>query len=475
MDKRLDFDQALNDARARKRSNTIPFPEKIVRPPEFADDALALRFADQQRDRLRYVAALGRWLVWDDRRWVFDDTLLARHRAREVCRAASAECKEAKVAKLIASAKTIAAVERLAQADRRMATRIDDLDAIPMMLNTRKGLIDLTSGDVYPHRPSDRLTKITRVAPDDSRPTPLWDAFLDRITGGNSELTAYLARVAGYSLTGLTREHAMFFCYGLGANGKTTFINAIADCAGDYHRTAPIETFTASSTLQHPTDLAGLQGARLVTATETEEGRRWAESRIKSLTGGDKISARFMRQDFFEYTPQFKLIIAGNHKPSLRSVDEAMRRRVNVIPFVVTIPPEERDAELPDKLKGEYPGILAWMIKGCTQWLAQGLAPPKVVTDATAAYLESEDAIAAWIEEAGEPDPNAWESSNALFASWSDWADKAGEYVGSRKRFLGLLEARGFEFHRKEHGRGFRGLRLKTLYSGMTGTDASVG
>src|SRR5262249_59760969 len=152
---------------------------------------------------------------------------------------------------------------------------------------------------------------------DDAMPTPVWDAFLGRITDGRQELVEYLQRVAGYSLTGSTQEHALFFCYGLGANGKTTFLNALTACAGDYHKTAPIETFTATNHDRHPTDLAGLRGARIVTATETEEGRRWAESKIKSLTGGDKISARFMRQDFFEYIPAFKLIIAGNHKPGL--------------------------------------------------------------------------------------------------------------------------------------------------------------
>ena len=168
--------------------------------------------------------------------------------------------------------------------------------------------------------------------------------------------------MAGYALTGVTHEHALFFACGTGGNGKSTFLNAIASCVGDYHRAAPIETFTESNNDRHPTDLAGLRGARMVTAIETEEGRHWAESRIKTLTGGDKIAARFMRQDFFEYTPQFKLLIAGNHKPSLRSVDEAIRRRLHLIPFVVTIPPAERDAELPDKLESERPGILAWMI-----------------------------------------------------------------------------------------------------------------
>lgn len=156
---------------------------------------------------------------------------------------------------------------------------------------------------------------------------------------------------------------------------------------------------------RHPTDLAGLRGARLVTAVETEEGRRWAESRIKSLTGGEKISARFMRQDFFEFLPQFKLIIAGNHKPGLRSVDEAIRRRFNLIPFTITIPPSERDELLPERLKAELPGILAWMIRGCTDWLERGLSPPQMVTEVTAAYLESEDAVAAWIEDCADRDP----------------------------------------------------------------------
>ena len=255
----------------------------------------------------------------------------------------------------------------------------------------------------------------------------------------------------------------MFFIYGLGANGKTTFLNALIKAAGDYHMTAPIETFTASNHDRHPTELAALQGARIVTAVETEEGRRWAESRIKALTGGDRISARFMRQDFFEYTPQFKLIVAGNHKPGLRSVDEAIRRRFNLIPFTVTIPPEERDEALPEKLKAELPGILAWMIDGCADWLEHGLAPPQIVTEATAAYLESEDAIAAWIEECGERDPQRWEKSSDLFASWSGWAAKTGEHVGSQRRFAQNIETRGLSFQRRMNSRGYVGLRLKTF------------
>jgi putative DNA primase/helicase len=206
-----------------------------------------------------------------------------------------------------------------------------------------------------------------------------------------------------------------------------------------------------------------------VSAVETEEGRRWAESKIKALTGGDKISARFMRQDFFEFTPQFKLLIAGNHKPGLRTVDEAIRRRFYLIPFTVTIPAEERDPGLLEKLKTEWPGILHWMIEGCLSWQQRGLAPPAVVTAATAAYLEAEDAIAAWIADCCEIDPNHWERRNDLFVSWSTWTERTGEYTGSQKRFLERLESRpGIVPKRHSHGRGFYGLRVLSSAVGDT-------
>jgi putative DNA primase/helicase len=307
------------------------------------------------------------------------------------------------------------------------------------------------------------MTKIAVVAPG-SVGCPRFLEFLDRITG-DVELVAYLQLVFGYALTGLTREHALFFGYGTGANGKGVLLSTVGGLLGDYHRTAPIETFTASSGDRHPTDLAMLRGARLVTATETEEGRRWAEAKIKTLTGGDVVSARFMRQDFFEYLPQFKLVITGNHKPGLRSVDEAIRRRFNLIPFAVTIPAEERDGDLVDKLRAEWPGILAWLIAGCLKWQKDGLRPPTAVRTATEAYLIAEDTIAAWIDDKCERNTNAFEPTTALFASWSAWAEAAGEIKGESKRFVQALEARGFKPDRKRIDgsnpvRGFWGLRL---------------
>jgi len=428
------------------------------RAPAFSDDALALRFSKRYADRLRYVAVWNKWLWWDDRRWVFEDTKLAFDYARVVCREAAGERNNHKSGAAVASAKTVAAVERLASADRCIAATIDQWDTDPWLLNTPDGVVDLRTGNMRAHSPLDYMTKMTAVAPRGDCPSFM--AFLHRVMNGDQALVAYLRRVFGYALTGVTNEHALFFAYGTGANGKSVLMSTMAGIMGDYHRTAPIETFTATNVDRHPTDLAMLRGARLVTATETEDGRRWAESRIKTLTGGDPVSARFMRQDFFEYRPAFKLVIAGNHKPGLRSVDEAIRRRFHLIPFAVTIPAEERDPELAEKLKAEWPGILQWMVEGCLEWRTERLQRPEAVAKATAAYLESEDAIAAWIDDRCERDPNAWESSTALFASWNAWATAAGEFAGSSKRLGQALETRGFSPCRRHEGRGFTGLRI---------------
>jgi putative DNA primase/helicase len=321
-------------------------------------------------------------------------------------------------------------------------------------------VIDLRTAKRGGHCAKDYMTKITAAAPDAFCPIPLWRAFLDRVTDGNKELQAFFARMSGYSLTGVTTEHALFFLHGDGANGKSVFMNTIAKILGDYHRTAPIETFTATNNERHPTELAALRGARMVTAAETEDGRRWAESRLKTLTGGDRIAARFMRQDFFEYMPQFKLVISGNHRPGLRSVDEAIRRGVNLLPFTVTIPEAERDKELTNKMKKEWPGILAWMIKGCLEWQKIGLAPPKAVIEATDAYLKDEETIKQWLDDVCIVGKEHWESTNNLFASWQDWAKTHGEFVIPSRRFVQRLEALGFERYRPDQVRGFRGLGL---------------
>ena len=254
--------------------------ENAPKPPAFSDEALALAFTEQHKDELRYVAAWGRWMRWDGARWKFDQTLTTFDRARAICREMAARCNEKRMSMRLAEARTVAAVERLVRSDRRHAATEDQWDSDPWILNTPHGVVDLRTGDMRAHRRDDHMTKITAVGP--GRDCPLWREFLDRVTDSDSDLQLFLQRMFGYSLTGCTHEHAFFFLYGTGANGKTVLLSSTSRLVGDYAMTAPIDTFIKGSVDRHPTELAGLRGARLVVATETEEGRRWAESRIVS-------------------------------------------------------------------------------------------------------------------------------------------------------------------------------------------------
>ena len=412
-------------------------------PPAFTDEALALRFSDMHRADLRFVAKWGRWMIRRPAVWIPDDTLAAFNMARAICREASAEANKERIAAMVASAKTVAAVEKLAKADRLHAATVDQWDADPWLLNTPGGVVDLRTRIMRRHRPDDYLTKITAVTP--GRECPLWLAFLDRVSGGDADLISYLQRVCGYALTGVTREHAMWFAYGTGRNGKGVFLNTVTAIMGDYALTADPDTFTASGMGKHLTVLARLQGARLVVAQETEQGVPWAEARIKQITGGDPITANYMRQDPFTFVPQFKLFMAGNHKPSLKAVDEAIKARFNLVPFEVTIPKAERDPELPEKLKGEWSGILRWMIDGCMAWQKDGLAPPAIVQAATEDYLAAEDAFAIWNAECCKPIAYGWTEVKELFADWSNWAKASGEHPGTLKGFRQELTKRGYK------------------------------
>jgi len=433
--------------------------EDGILPIGFTEDALAAEFSEQHGEDWLHVAVWGAWLTWTGSRWEREGTLRAFDLSRQVCRAAANRANSAKVRTKLSQASTVAAVERLARADRRHATTAEVWDRDPWLLNTPVGVVDLRTGALASHDRALCMTKITTAAP--AGGCPAWLAFLNQVTGGDVELQAYLRRVVGYSLTGVTTEHALFFLYGTGANGKSVFVNTLTAILGDYATVAPMDMFMATTGDRHPTDMAGLRGARIVTSIETEQGSRWAESKLKALTGGDRITARFMRQDFFEFTPQFKLLVAGNHKPSIRNVDEAMRRRLHMVPFTVTIPPSQRDKRLPERLLAERDGILAWALQGCLEWHKTGLRPPPTVLAATDAYFEAEDALGRWLEECCERGARHIEPTAALFASWKAWAEASGEHVGSSKRFSDGLANRGFVREREGGSRCFLGLRLR--------------
>jgi putative DNA primase/helicase len=352
-------------------------------------------------------------------------------------------------------------VERFAQSDPALAVTAAIWDAHPFLLGTPEGTVNLEDGSLRPACFDDFITKQTAVVPSMSPDCPLWEEFLLEATACDVALIRFLKQWCGYTLTGDTREHALLFIFGPGGNGKSVFLNTISGILSDYAKTSAMDTFTATKSEKHSTDLAMLKSSRMVSAAETEEGKSWAEARIKSLTGGDKISARFMRQDFFEYKPQFKLTIIGNHRPVLHNVDDAAKRRFNIVPFEHK--PEHTDRELEDKLKAEWPGILRWMIEGCLDWRKNGLVRPRVVLEATSEYFSEQDVFSQWIEDCCEVAKLNNDTNGRLFASWRSYATARNEQAGNAKTFNMALRRRGFFPVAKlgpRRERGFSGLRV---------------
>lgn len=436
-------------------------PKKPPANPLHTENAIARQFAELYEKSLRYISVWGKWVEYTGVFWKVDDTLAAFDLVRGHCETLS---RDVGVKASLESSKTISAVEKLARGDRRVVATVDQWDRDRMKLNTPAGTIDLMTGELGEHRGEDYMLKCTRVSPDAAMETPHWTAFLNQIMAGDAQLIDYLQRVLGYCLTGTIEEHALFFCYGKGANGKSTFVSAFADVFGDYAKSSPIEMLTHTKNDRHPTELARLHGARLVSSTETQQGRRWDETKIKALTGGDKIVAHYMFKDFFEFDPNFKIVVCGNHRPGIHSVDEAIRRRLHLIPFSVIIPKAERDDTLKEKLKAEGPGILNWAIQGTLKWLEQGLDAPPAVQEATEEYLQSEDETGIWLDECTERDSTSFCTATLLFNSWRSFAERRNNSVGTMRLFMSRIRDReksDLKETRRNIGMGFTGIRLK--------------
>jgi putative DNA primase/helicase len=420
-------------------------PIHVVRNEAVTEDGAALRFADQYRDQLRFCHSTGSWFEWTGAAWEVNRTGLAFQWARELAREL-AENEPAKMRYTLSKTSFATGVERFARTDPVFAVTAEHWDRDPLLLGTPGGTVDLRNGRLSKADPNDGITKLLAVTPADRADCPQWLAFLDQATGGDPGLIRFLQQWCGYALTGLTTEHALVFIYGPGGNGKSVFLNVLTAILSAYAATAAMDTFTASKNDRHPADMAMLHGARLVTASETEEGRAWAEARIKQLTGGDPVTARFMRQDFFTFTPTFKLTIVGNHQPMLQNVDDAARRRFNIVPF--TRKPECPDRDLEAKLKGEWPKILRWMIDGCLDWQTYGLQRPASVTEATKAYFSEQDMFTTWLEERCDVDPDnehKFEGSGRLFSDWEAYAKSVGEPAGSIKSFSSRMRRHGYQ------------------------------
>lgn len=451
-------------------ADDLPPMGDAVRPSDLGgyapdQDGVIRAFTDWHKGELIFDHSVGKWFRFDGNLWRLEGTKLASHYARMVSTALAARDPKAKALNNVA---TWEAVERGARTVREFARTAEVWNRDPWLLGTPGGTVDLRTGLLRQGAADDHISKSTAVAPIPlgkfraDRDCPKWLAFLDQALASDAEAIRFLQTWGGYSLTGDTREQVLLFVYGPGGSGKGTAINTIADVIGEYAVNVGMETLTASKNDRHLTELARLHGARMARASETEKGRGWAENRIKALTGQDKVTANFMRQDHFEFLPEFKLTIFGNNRPTLKDVDAAIKRRFMVLPF--DHPPVRKDERLPEKLKAEWPGILSWLIEGCLEWQAKGLRRPKVVQAATAEYFAEQDTFGQWITDCCSVDPRAAETTNDLWDSWSSYAYSLGEDAGSRNRtFPETLAQRGFEPVSMVPGtrsRGYRGLRL---------------
>jgi putative DNA primase/helicase len=446
-----------------------------LRPPlplaayPYTDVGNGERMSALHGNDLRWVPRWKTWLVWDGRRWARDDLGEVERRAKAVVRAMFVEADQltgddrkalAAHAMRTEAVGRLDAMVRLVRSEPGIAIPHEALDQQPMLLTVRNGTIDLATGRLQPHSRGDLSAKLVNIDYDPTATCPTWLRVLDTLFAGDASIIEYLQRAVGYSLTGDTREQVLHLCHGTGANGKSTMLDTLGQLGGDYAQQADFSTFLERRGEGPRGDVARLAGARLVRSSEVGENKRLDEGLIKSLTGGDVMTARYLYSEEFEFKPQFKLWLAANHRPVIRGTDYAIWRRVRLLPFEVTISAAQRDDELPAKLTAELPGILRWAVDGCLLWLEQGLAPPARVLAATAQYRQDSDVIGAFLEDCCVEDRTAEAPAGDIYRAYERWARDNGEYVASAQMFGRRLEERGFQVRKTRDGKTRRGLRL---------------
>jgi putative DNA primase/helicase len=443
------------------------------------DTGNAERLADRHGANLRYCHPWGKWLLYDGTRWRVDDRGAVVRLAKDTARSIFEEAREApsdaaanqlgKWASSSLSESKLRAMISLAQSEPGIPVLPDELDASPDLLNVLNGTIDLRTGQLREHRRQDLITKISPLEYAPAARAPAWETFLERVLT-SEELRSFVQRAVGYSATGDTSEQCMFINHGTGANGKSTFQETISAALGDYAMRTPTEMLLARRSDSVPNDVARLKGARFVSASETEEGRRLAESRIKDLTGQDTITARFMKAEWFDFAPTHKLWLSTNHKPEIRGTDAAIWRRIRLVPWTISIPPAEQDKKLPEKLRSELPGILAWVVQGCLQWRRGGLQAPEEVRQATGAYRSEMDVLAAFLEECCLLRPDAMAFANNLYTAYKEWGETNGEPIEKQRRFGMRLTERGLR--RQKVGGVYRWYGIGLRHDGPGPSDA---
>lgn len=432
------------------------------------DMANARRVHVRHGSRLHYTVERG-WLVWSGRHWQIDDKAvavaqLAKESAESMLdeiRAAVDQKQAFRDAKAAAQKRAIEAAIWLARSEPGVYQQLITFDADPMILNVGNGIVDLTTGALRPHDPAARCTMLAGCDFEPAAEAPRWRRFIGEVCLENVELMDYVQRMCGYLLTASVQEHCLFFLHGGGRNGKSVLVEAVMRVMGDYACAAEPEMLMTRKHVGIPNDVARLRGRRAVFLNETNQGHRFDEAKLKNLTGGDKLNARFLREEFFDFAPTHKLCLRGNHKPTVNGTDEGIWSRLRLIPFNLRLAQSEIDQALPAALALELPGILAWCVAGCLEWQRHGLATPQVILDALTEYRAESDTLGRFLDEKCDLNPNRRVSSSLLFTRYREYCDAASERWLSAKDFPGEMERRGFE-RSKIHGqKHFQGLDLK--------------
>jgi putative DNA primase/helicase len=446
------------------------------RATEQSDTGNALRLVNKFGDRIRYCHEWGDWLIYDGRRWARDRTKEIEYLAKLTVDSIWQEVPgltdkgdQAAMAKWALSSGSLSrtqAMIAMAQSDRRVAVTADRLDADQWLLNCLNGTLDLRTAELRPHSPGDLITRLAPTHFDWDAECPLWDKFIAKVTRGDDGLATFLRRASGYAATGSVREQCLFFLYGKGENGKTTFLETAGDILGDYAVEIRPDLLIVKNNEEHPTAFTDLEGKRFVRTAETEDGKRLAESLVKSLTGGDTIRARRMRKDFHAFSPTFKIFVAANHKPIIRGTDHGMWRRIHVVPFDHNFADDpEKVLDFKSTLNGERAGILGWFVRGCLEWKSSGLGVPKAVEDATAEYRGEMDVVGNFLDQCCSVYPGDTAircKQSDVKAAYLAWCGRAGLTPLNDRKFGDELTTRGMTSKDSNSVRWRYGLKLKS-------------
>lgn len=441
----------------------------------------AERLVIQHGEDLLYCHDWKKWLVWDGVRWASDRIGMVKKKAKETVRTIYNEANgiedEDRRKSILAWAykseqgKIINSMISLAEVEDGIPVMTEELDSNKYLIACRNGTVDLRTGELRESSRDDRITKCAAVEYLSGSDCPTFLKFLDQIFEGNQDLVDFIQRAIGYTLTGDVSERSLFILWGVGKNGKSTLLEVIQSMMGDYSMRTPTDTlmvqYGGGSGI--PNDIARLKGARFVSASESEEGQRLAESKLKDLTGGETISARFMRGEFFDFLPEFKLWLSTNHKPVIRGTDNAIWDRIKLVPFGYRVPDEQMDKSLPNKLQKELPGIFQWAIQGCLEWQKNGLGVPDEVTEAVQTYRNDMDDLGIFLEDSCVIDDFLSVPNKDLFGKYRKWCENNAMKMMSQKRFSQRMIERGFDNKKERDGRIWIGIRLLTDFEEQEG------